>query len=139
MAVEGPQLTAPERSHVRAQRQPRQGDTPRLSLPSSESRPTTSGGSRVRVRIFSQEFVVRGNTEPEVVRKVAEYVDGKMREANQATPRLSTERVAILAAMKIAGELMQLRGAHQQLQSDIADAVRRVEEILEQQLEGQEE
>ena len=56
---------------------------------------------RVDVEIFGKVYTVRGDKDPEYVRRVAEFVDRKMREISQVTETVSTSRIAILASMPI--------------------------------------
>ena len=76
---------------------------------------------RVDVEIFGQVYTVRGDKDPDYVRKVAEFVDRKMREISQVTETVSTSRIAILASLNIADELMTLlEEAEQLFQQDAA-------------------
>ena len=63
---------------------------------------------RVDIEIFGKIYTVKGEKDPEYVRKVAEYVDRKMREISQVTETVSTSRIAILASLNIADELFDL-------------------------------
>jgi len=70
----------------------------------------------MEVSIFGQTLKLRGDANPELTLKLAEFVDKKMRDAVPSTMSLSNvlyneriARVAILAALNIAEELFQLR------------------------------
>ena len=70
----------------------------------------------MEVSIFGQTLRLRGDANPELTLKLAEFVDQKMRDAVPSTMSLSNvlyneriARVAILAALNIAEELFQLR------------------------------
>ena len=79
--------------------------------------------SSVRVNIYGDEYPVKGEADERYICKLADYVDRKMREiAQKAQPR-DKLRVAVLAALNIAGELFECRGAAG------SDSIRRLEEI----------
>ena len=57
----------------------------------------------VRVEIFDQAYNLRG-TDPEYIRRLAEFVDGKMRLIAEQTSTVDSLRLAVLAALNIADE-----------------------------------
>ncbi len=59
------------------------------------------------VQIFGQEYKIRGFEDKNYVERVAGYVDEKMRELSQGSSSLPQERLAVLAALNIADELLQ--------------------------------
>jgi cell division protein ZapA (FtsZ GTPase activity inhibitor) len=80
------------------------------------SQDMTQEKTMMEVTIFGQTMKIRGDADPELTLKLAEYVDQKMREAVPSPMNLSNvlynerlARVAILAALNIAEELFQLR------------------------------
>lgn len=85
---------------------------------------------RVDVEIFGQVYTVRGDKDPDYVRKVAEFVDRKMREISQVTETVSTSRIAILASLNIADELMTLLEEAEQLKARMRDLTRKIESSL---------
>jgi len=58
----------------------------------------------VRIEILGREYNVRSDEGEERVRKIAEYVDQKIKEITEGTKTLSTINVAILAALNIADD-----------------------------------
>lgn len=86
---------------------------------------------RVDVEIFGKVYTVRGDKDPDYVRRVAEFVDRKMREISQVTDTVSTSRIAILASLNIADELMTLLEEGEQLKSRINELTRKIESSLE--------
>ncbi len=62
--------------------------------------------NKVVVHIFGEEYPITGVTDPSHISKVAEYVDSKMKEASQASRVQARDKVAILAAMSMASELL---------------------------------
>ena len=78
----------------------------------------------VEVTIMGQKVVLRSDDEEQYIRKVAEYVDGKMQEVSQTTGSRGKYSVAILAALNIADEYHRLKDNH-----NVGAA--RVDELLE--------
>ncbi|MDT8396737.1 MAG: cell division protein ZapA [bacterium] len=81
---------------------------------------------RVDVEIFGKVYTVRGDKDPDYVRRVAEFVDRKMREISQVTDTVSTSRIAILASLNIADELMTLLEESEELKVRIRDLTDRI-------------
>jgi cell division protein ZapA len=68
----------------------------------------TSDG--VSVTILGKEFMVScPERERASLREAAEYLDQKMREIHQSGKVLGSERAAIMAALNITNELLQIR------------------------------
>ena len=60
---------------------------------------------RVQVQIGGRTYTLRGNRNPDAVRELAAYVDGKMNEIATRSSTADTTRLAILAALNIASDL----------------------------------
>ena len=75
--------------------------------------------NRIVVNIFGEEYPITGAIDPEHVAKVADYVDSKMQEAAKGSRIQARDKVAILAAMSIASELLE---KNQQLDIVVRDA-----------------
>jgi cell division protein ZapA len=65
--------------------------------------------NQVNVKIFGQEFTIKGEDSPEYVEELAEFVDKKMREVASASSVITSHKVAILTAINIADELFRLQ------------------------------
>ncbi len=63
----------------------------------------------VQVEIFGQTYSLRGPGDAGYLRALAAHVDTKMREISEATRTADTLKLAILAALNIADECLQLR------------------------------
>jgi cell division protein ZapA len=79
----------------------------------------------IRVEIYNQTYSIRSDGDNEYIMRLAEYVDGKMREISSGTLTVDSLKVAILAALHIADEYYQLRNS--QAQSDAQLAARSAE------------
>lgn len=69
---------------------------------------------RFEVRILGQELSVISDSGDEHVGSVIRYVSGKMEEAGQGSGR-NTLDIAILAALNIADEYLQFKGAKENI------------------------
>jgi len=61
----------------------------------------------VTVTIFGKEYTLKGGADAEYVQEVAAFVDKRMNEVAKSAAVVSTDRVAILAAVNIADELLR--------------------------------
>lgn len=66
--------------------------------------------TRTVVRIAGQEYTLMAELPEDYIHKVAIYVDKKMSEVSRRRSDLSTAMVAVMAAVNIADEVMELRG-----------------------------
>ena len=62
---------------------------------------------QVRVEILGREYTIRSDEGEERVKKIAEYVDEKLKKISENTRTTSTLNAAILAAMDIANEYFE--------------------------------
>ncbi len=83
------------------------------------------------VEIFGSSYHVRGDKDPERLRELAGHVDAKMREIAQQVSTVDTAKIAILAALNIADELLQCRKQQEGERVEIQDKVTRLAERLE--------
>jgi cell division protein ZapA len=64
----------------------------------------------VKVNIFGSEYTLRAtDADNGEIYRIAEYVDGKMREIQAVKPNRPLHQIAILTALNITGELFKLR------------------------------
>ena len=86
----------------------------------------------VEVEIYGSRYKVRGSSGPDEIRKVASYVDRRMREISDAAGGAITPlKAAVLAALNIAEELFEAREeAERRIDPDTAaEVARRVEAL----------
>src|SRR5216683_2225575 len=74
-------------------------------------------GTAVLVEIYDQSYNLRG-TDAEYIRKLAEFVDGKMRSVAEKTSTIDSLRLAVLAALNIADEYHLLKKKYDSLSGD---------------------
>src|SRR5438876_6493304 len=90
----------------------------------------------IKVEIYDQAYTIRSDGDPEYIRKLAEYVDQRMREISSGTLTVDSRKVAILAALYIADELHQLRKIHEQADSQLATRSAECSEMLDRLLKA---
>ena len=63
----------------------------------------------VKVIIYGEEYPIRGDGDVEYIKKIAAYVDEKMREVGEKSFIKSPKDVAVLTALNIASDLFELK------------------------------
>lgn len=63
----------------------------------------------IRLEIYGQTYSVAGELDPAYLEQLARTVDAKMRALARQTDTLDTRRLAVLAALNLADELLQLK------------------------------
>lgn len=86
----------------------------------------------VTVTIMGRNYTLRADEDPQYVRMIAAYVDDKLQEIAKVSPRMSTTRLAILAAINIADELHKLEqrsktGTNREVESTVDRILNKVE------------
>ncbi|MCG3196491.1 MAG: Cell division protein ZapA [bacterium] len=86
----------------------------------------------VTVTIMGRNYTLRAEEDPQYVRMIAAYVDDKLQEIAKVSPRMSTTRLAILAAINIADELHKLErglqaGGNREAESTVDRILNKVE------------
>jgi len=88
----------------------------------------------VKVVILGEEYPIRGSAEPEYILRVASYVDKKMREIASKSKNRSPEKVAVLAALNIAGELLDLEEQRADKISSVESRAKTILDMLDSKL-----
>jgi len=88
---------------------------------------------RVQVEIFGQVYSIKGGNDPDAVRELAAFVDGKMKEIEKGTGTNDPLRVAILTALTIADELYRQREQFGALEKTAGNSVQRLMDLTEPQ------
>jgi cell division protein ZapA len=71
--------------------------------------------NKVTVNIYNEDYVVRGNENPDYIQMLGSYVDRRMRMIGQRNHNLSTTKVAVLTALNLADELNKLQEDYDQM------------------------
>ena len=89
--------------------------------------------NQVSISIFGQEYSVKAPADPEYIKKIGEYLDGKMREVQAGfTTTQSSTRIAILAAMNITDELFNSRQTNGTVDSEVEEKISTLIELIEE-------
>ena len=91
-------------------------------------------GNVLKVNIYGTEYPIRGATDTDYIRQVAEYVDSKMRDIDQSTSVKSSLKVAILAAINIADELFREREEKKGLVQEFENKISRLSKLINENL-----
>ena len=95
--------------------------------------------ARISVRILEKEyFVACPYEERSDLLDSAEYLNGKTREIRDSGKVVGLDRIAVMAALNLANELLRLRNQGQRLDHEFGGRVRALRERVESALaEGQ--
>jgi len=69
----------------------------------------SSSTESIRVTIFGEEYSIKGDSDIETTKKVADLVNRKMSEVQNGVPSRDKCKIAILSAMNIAEELYRYK------------------------------
>lgn len=71
--------------------------------------PQENKKNRVQVRIYGEDYMMKSDAAPDYMKRVAHYVDEKMRQVSQGSSRLGLNKLAVLTAVNLADELFRVR------------------------------
>lgn len=89
----------------------------------------------MKIEIFDQTYNVAADQNEDYVRELGAYVDAKMRTVADATHTVDTVKVAVLAALNIADELLTLRQRQQEIEGPLRKRVEKCVGMVEKALE----
>jgi cell division protein ZapA len=69
----------------------------------------------VEVYILGQRYTIKGDAPEEHIRKLASYVDNKLKEVYNSSPNITPVKASILAALDIADELFRLKNEQEEM------------------------
>ena len=85
---------------------------------------------KINIVIDGRNFTVVGNESEDYVRKVANYVDSKIRELTSKNDKLCQTMSATLAALNIADELHKTRDKLHELERQAKDPMEKYDDII---------
>jgi cell division protein ZapA len=89
----------------------------------------------ISVTIRGEQYTVRAAEDPAYVRKVAQYVDGKLQEVVKGSPSLPSNKAVVLASLNIADELFKAQTERERSEASIAARLGELSELLEAEVE----
>ena len=75
----------------------------------------------IEVVILGQRYTIKGDADEEYIRKLADFVDTKMKEVLEAAPNTAPLKASILAALNIADQLHKLQHSQEDLTKGIEE------------------
>jgi len=91
--------------------------------------------NQVQISIFGQEYSVKAPADSDYIKKIAEYLDAKMREVQSGfTTTQSSTRIAILAGMNITDELFNSRQSGESENNEVEQKISSLIELIEESL-----
>ena len=89
--------------------------------------------NQVKISIFGQEYSVKAPADPEYIKKIAEFLDEKMREVQSGfSTTQSSTRIAILAGMNITDELFNSRQSGESVNNDVEQKISSLIELIDE-------
>ncbi len=89
----------------------------------------------VQISIFGQEYSVKAPADPTYIKKIAEYLDEKMREVQSGfSTTQSSTRIAILAGMNIVDELFSAKKDGDLVSGEVEEKVTSLIELIDENL-----
>jgi cell division protein ZapA len=90
----------------------------------------------VTVRILDKDYQVAcPEEEKDDLIASARYLDRKMREIRDSGRIIGTDRIAVMAALNISHELLQVSEGRQRLESSLTSRIRAIQERIDQALD----
>jgi cell division protein ZapA len=85
----------------------------------------------VEVQILGQSYSVKTDQDAEYIKKIAQYVDGKLREIYSTAPNVNQTKASIMVALGIADELFKLRIEQESFDKMIEEKTKMLSNLLE--------
>lgn len=87
--------------------------------------------TKIEVRIFGQPYQIRAGADSDHIKRVAHYVDEKMREIASASPTVDTLKIAVLAALNITDEFFQVNHQRHETDRELERRTEKLQQILD--------
>lgn len=87
--------------------------------------------NKVKVNIYGNEYIIKGDADPEYIERLAGYVNKRMVETGRTIASGNVLQIAILTALNIADEYFQL----QSMKGDVSGALEQKAKSLISMLE----
>ncbi|MEE3347535.1 MAG: cell division protein ZapA [Nitrospinota bacterium] len=92
--------------------------------------------SSKKIQIYGKTYSLKSSSSEVDAEEVAAYVDSRMKELANARSKTSTLDLAILAALNIAQELMELKNQAGAKEEAEGEKLRQLVEALDRELQG---
>jgi len=75
----------------------------------------------VEINILGQQYTIKGDASEEHIKRLAAYVDEKLKEIHAANPSITPLKASILASLNIADELYRIRDEQETVTRNIEE------------------
>jgi cell division protein ZapA len=75
----------------------------------------------IEVNILGQNYTIKGDASEEYMKKLAAFVDMKLKEVHNSSPNIAPLKAAILVSLNIADELYKVRAEHEKAATEIEE------------------
>ncbi|RPJ60556.1 MAG: cell division protein ZapA [Acidobacteria bacterium] len=89
-----------------------------------------TSGEGAEVLIFGERYTLRSEDGPDHLNRVADYVDRKFHEVAQAAQTLAPSKIAVLASLNIADELVKRDEAARRLEGEVLARIDEISQLL---------
>jgi cell division protein ZapA (FtsZ GTPase activity inhibitor) len=86
------------------------------------------------VKILGKTYTVRSEFDPSFTTKTADFVDSKMRELTGKAGLAPTEKIAVLTAMNLAGELLRVKKRESALREELKSKTKKLIKLINSHL-----
>jgi cell division protein ZapA len=94
----------------------------------------TSAQPTTEIQILGKTYAVRSDADASFATETAKFVNSRMRELADKGGTLSSEKVAVLTAMNLAGELLQLRKKEESIRESMKQKARKLLQLIDAHL-----
>jgi len=92
--------------------------------------------NKVKVDIYGEKFTISGDADPEYIIGLAKIVDSKMNEMAKVMKTTNPRKLAILSALNLADEMLQLKHEKGENSSKIEEKTQRLISLLDEGIIG---
>jgi cell division protein ZapA len=89
--------------------------------------------ARMVVRIFNREYALKTSGSETDLLRIADIVDSSMREISENTKVVSTERIAVLAALNIADQLIKFKEEKERLERELELRAKKLLRLIDEE------
>ena len=75
----------------------------------------------IEVSILGQKYSIKGEADEDYIKKLAAFVDEKLKEVYNSSPGITPLKASILASLNIADELHKLKEAQESIAKNIEE------------------
>lgn len=85
----------------------------------------------MEIKIFGQQYKIKGDAPDEYLQEVAKYVEAKIKEIIEKSPSTAPLKATILAAMSIADELFRHRQDSEKMRKELEEKTEQLTSLFD--------